>query len=301
MKPIYIKHKDIDIKKWNSCIQNSHNKMIYGYYWYLKITSCNFDAIIYPDYSAVMPLPYKKKVGLKYIVKPTFVQQLGVFCKTHLSKSALNLFLRQAMRNFLYIDTNLNYSLIPDINIGKKFLFVSKKNFILNLNITYDELYKNFNTNTKRNIKKSRKENFKISYTLYIREFLEFKMKNSKIEFTVQMQEVFTELLKYITQNGHYKYIEIRNEKNEIIAASFFIVDKSRAYYIFSASNDEGKKKNASFLIMDNFIREFSDKNIILDFEGSNIPGLERYFKGWGAYEQNYYNFKYSKFNFLIK
>ena len=38
-----------------------------------------WDALVEDDYVSVMPLPYRKKMGVTYIFPPTMTQQLGVF------------------------------------------------------------------------------------------------------------------------------------------------------------------------------------------------------------------------------
>ncbi len=75
----YLKHKDIDKNKWDECINEAPNGLIYGMSWYLDRVCPGWDALVSDDYEAVMPLPWKQKMGLKYVYHPLFAQQLGVF------------------------------------------------------------------------------------------------------------------------------------------------------------------------------------------------------------------------------
>ena len=62
----YKRHKEIDFKKWDNCIESAINRNIYATTWYLDLVCKNWDALILNDYEAVMPLPWNKKWGVKY-------------------------------------------------------------------------------------------------------------------------------------------------------------------------------------------------------------------------------------------
>jgi hypothetical protein len=75
----YKKREEIDIAKWDQCIEKSSNGLIYAYSFYLDHTADNWDALILNDYEAVMPLPWRKKFQFYYLYQPTFTAQLGIF------------------------------------------------------------------------------------------------------------------------------------------------------------------------------------------------------------------------------
>ena len=59
----YIQHEEIDKAKWDSCIANAGNSLIYGYTWWLDNISPGWHALVLNDYDAVMPLTWRKKYG----------------------------------------------------------------------------------------------------------------------------------------------------------------------------------------------------------------------------------------------
>src|SRR3990172_7490113 len=89
----YLKHSEIDKPKWDKCIQNSSNGLIYAYSWYLDFVSPNWQALVRGDYEYVMPLTCKKKYGINYLHQPFFAQQLGVFSSAVLSDYDVDEFL----------------------------------------------------------------------------------------------------------------------------------------------------------------------------------------------------------------
>ena len=60
--PKYIESKNIDKSRWDQCVSSSKSPLVYGYSWYLDLVSPEWCGIIMEDYSAVMPLPVKKKI-----------------------------------------------------------------------------------------------------------------------------------------------------------------------------------------------------------------------------------------------
>ena len=77
----YIKRKAINISKYNHCISTASNSKIYARSEYLDTVAENWDALVFDDYKAVMPLVWKSKFGLKYVYPPCWTQQLGIFYK----------------------------------------------------------------------------------------------------------------------------------------------------------------------------------------------------------------------------
>ena len=79
--------------------------------------------------------------------------------------------------------------------------------------------------------------------------------------------------------------------KDELLCAGFFIRYKSRIYYMFGASNPEGKKKGATTYLIDSVIKEFSNSDFIFDFEGSNIDSIASFYRSFGSDKTEYYKY----------
>jgi hypothetical protein len=70
--------------------------------------------------------------------------------------------------------------------------------------------------------------------------------------------------------------------------------------FLLSASNDRGKELRGMFLVLDTFIQMHAGDINMLDFEGSNISSIARFFQGFGAkariYQRVSFQNKTSKF-----
>ena len=89
----YVKRKDIDAQKWDECISNSPNGIIYAYVFYLDCMADQWDALVYNDYEAIMPLTWRKKYGVAYLYQPFFTQQSGIFSQQPVTASIIAAFL----------------------------------------------------------------------------------------------------------------------------------------------------------------------------------------------------------------
>ncbi|HTN35494.1 MAG TPA: hypothetical protein VL053_00380, partial [Arachidicoccus sp.] len=75
----YLTRSDLNVNQWDSLVRDSANGRAYALSFYLDtMTGGNWNAVVLGDYEAILPLPFRKKWGLKLIANPAFSQQLGI-------------------------------------------------------------------------------------------------------------------------------------------------------------------------------------------------------------------------------
>lgn len=82
------------------------------------------------------------------------------------------------------------------------------------------------------------------------------------------------------------------DSKNILCAAAFFLFEGHRVTHLNAISTDEGKKIRAMFRIIDHFIQEHAGSLLTLDFEGSMIRGIAKFYEGFGPATERYYFLK---------
>ena len=293
MNITYLKHKDIDLKLWDACIINSVNQLIYAESWYLDLVCPDgWDALVLENYQAVMPLPLKSKLGLSYIQQPIWTQQLGVFSITDITEELVSQFIKSVPKKFKVISSNLNYN-----NSCNQLPLISKSNLVLSMKLPYEEIRTSYSSNTKRNINKAAKKEIELDFNYskigdfiaFIKSTLETPLPEND---TIILNQIITESL--MSDNG---FIITATQNNKITAACFILKSSNRLIYRVARSNNEGKENKAMFLIVDELIRKYSDSNYVLDFEGSEIKGIARFYQSFGGEKQPYYYLK--KYNLL--
>jgi len=285
----YLEHTEIDFVKYDKCIADSDNTMIYAYSWYLDIVSEGWGVMLLDDYEMVMPITHRKKYGISYIFLPSWVQQLGIFSAINIKEEIINDFLKSIPRKFKLVDVLFNYN----NSFSSKHVSI-RDNFILHLNHPYKLLFEGYNKLRKRSIKKAQKLNLTIEKTDNATSMINLFKENKGAE--LKRDESDYKLLNQLILRGvEQQKVEILRvaDKNENVQGGVvFFKDKNRIIYLFSVVNKEGKEGQAITLIIDHIILKYSNSNMILDFEGSMVPNIAKFFKSFGALPEKYYHYK---------
>ena len=260
---------------------NSPNGLIYAQSWYLDAMSPGWEAIIYKDYEAIMPLTRKRKMGIHYLSQPPFSQQLGIISPGPLDYKIIRRFIEIAAEKFSFIEINLNF--LNEYEGGLK-----KCNLILDLTPSFDQITNNFRKDL---VNKSSGSNLMIEisedYRGVISLFKEYYQENIP-----QLNEKdfvnFSQVCRILIKKSRLLVRKVLNKEKKVLASALFFKDEKRIYYIMSATSPEGRKCSANAFLLYEIIKEFSGSHYIFDFEGSSIPSIQFFFKKFGPVEQSY-------------
>ncbi len=281
-------HQDIDMQKWDNCIANSVNSLPYAWSWYLDTVCHGWDALIADDYKAVFPLTGRKKGGISYLYQPPFTQQLGLFSGELITDELLNKFLKAIPGKYRLVEINLNKLNSPDRNA---FHVQDNLNLELELISPYEDLRKAYSKNLLRNLKKAGKSQLTVIRGINPSEVIRLFRMNRGRDIRNLTDDDYIKLDQLIYKMSRKGIAEVRGvftERNSMCAAAVFIKTPDRIIFLFSGLNEEGKQISAMPLLIDNVIRDYSGKNMIFDFEGSNDKNLARFYKSFGAGESWY-------------
>jgi len=286
----HLQHKHIDFRKWDDTILSSANHLGYAYSWYLDIVSPGWEALVTDDYEFIMPLPVKRKYKIPYLVQPVLTQQLGIFSKNEISDEVIQLFIK----NIPYYSYELNMN---ERNFNAE---VTKlPNYVLKLNDPYENIQHKYSKNTVRNIEKAQKNNVRIVDKIEIEEFISLFSQVNPNAIAV-IKSTYRAILTTGTKNKMITISGAYNTKDELIAGICHFFTGKRIVCLLPVSNAEAKKTSAMFLLIDSLIRTFAETDRIVDFEGSQIEGIARFYRGFGATDQPYYLLKKFRPDFLV-
>ena len=283
-----IKHtprNEIDISKWDACIDASPNGLVYAYSYYLDAMSKNWDALIVGDYETVMPLTWNKKYGIYYLYQPAFTASLGVFGK-NITERLVKEFIQAIPKQFRLIEIALNAGNTLSFSTGVSM----RSNYILDLNKSYEELYNVYRDNIKRNIKKSVQLGCRYETNINVDEVIALSKEQMQKVSNVSIGDYknFKSLYQLLHQKGKAITTAIYSPENNLLASAVYFFSHNRAYYIMVGNHPNGKTLGASHYLIDRFIHEHANQNLLLDFEGSDIRNLAFFYSSFGASVETY-------------
>ena len=297
----YLKHTEIDKTKWDDCLSQSFNGIIYAYSWFLDIVCPYWEGLVEGDYEFIMPLTKGRKYGINYLFPPYFTQQLGVFSKKIVSESKVVEFLNTIPADIKFIEINLNvHNNISSSSISTKQNLTHE----LSLQNSYETIFNSYYGNTKRNLKKAEKNNLIVSGNILPEDVIKMFRENKGKEVSnlkSKQYKILNALIKECASRNKLESIGITTPDGKLCAGGFFVESNGKWIFIFSCSTKETKSKGAMFLLIDSFIKKHSNRNQVLDFEGSNNKNLAQFYKCFGSKENVYLQVKINKLPALIR
>jgi hypothetical protein len=288
----YLSHKNIDFNKWDLCVGEAINSRIYANSWFLDRAAVDWDALVYGDYEYVMPLPVRIKLGIRYLYQPLYCQQLGIFPPPPPEVAVA--YFEDLQHRFSYMDIQLNSSNLPVRDL-KGVGFTGRKNFLLPVGAEYHAIEAAYSTNTRRNLSKAGAGRLSYAEGIPMEAYLDFKQQNLPVKISKEGMQKLKSIIAYCLYKGIGEIEGVYSADNNLCAAVFFCRWKERVIYMNAVSSEAGKESRAMFFLIDRFIQSVAGQDIAIDFEGSMIPGIARFFEGFGAAPEVYYQVKYNR------
>lgn len=272
---------------------------IYSRDWWLDIVCCKqqWDVLLATENDTVLAaLPYYKPCR-KVVSMPFYTQTMGPWFRPETSEKAYRQRLTQRQEILKQFCSELtgyssflqNFS--PEITDWLPFYWAgfqqtTRYTYILEPIQDKNRLWQQISTNIRRNITRA-KDKYQIAVRRNVPtdEFLEiqartFQRQHLPVPHGIKTLKRLIEICRQRKQGdiwGGY------DNEGRLHAAAFIVWQDSSAYYLAGGGNPDLRKSGAHSLVLWTAIQDvaaFTDK---FDFEGSMLPGVERFFREFGA------------------
>ena len=254
------------------------------------------------DISARFPIYKSKYLGKKTLGVPALTQTLGIYLeetgakiskKLEKNKKLINEIIQQLPPQYscnFYLDINNDY-VLPFIWAGFKVEAMFSYR-LENLN-DLDLVWKGFKENIRTDIRKAEKN-------VFVKE-------EDNIEVLIEMQKktflrqgrsfpLDENIIRRIDSAAGERHSKLllcaRDSEQRVHAAAYYVFDDNRCYYLMSGGDPLYRNSGATSLLLWEGIKKASERVDIFDFEGSMIEDIERFVRGFGAIQRNYYRVK---------
>lgn len=292
MKIRLLTREEIEAPKWNGCVHYAANSKIYGYTWYLDNVTSEWMGLVEGDYQSVFPLVWNDKLfKIKQLYQPYLCQQLGLFTVNVRSKERINQFLAAIPQEFKYWDIPLNDGNANVLKL-KEYQVTSQPNYLLHLDKPYEELQAAYSKNTKRNLKKAKNSNLYLTSNMQPDQFVA-TVKQAQEAKGVHHPDALYHTASRIVWNclhrGKGVITAAYNTDKELCAAIFFMFDGAALINLLNVTTAKGKEIGAMAYLLDATIQREAGSHRYIDFEGSSVEGIARFYESFGAKNQPYY------------
>jgi len=304
----FLESAQIDRAAWDACVQAA-GRTAYGFSWYLDTVCEHWGGLVLGAYEAVFPLPWKSRAGLRWLYTPFFCQQLGVYARPigHPEQAATlpptGEWLHAIPRRFRKADL----SVAGPASLPTGWRSTERPNYILDLSLDADALRTNYESNTRRNLKKAHAAGLQTDHALNPEQLLALIRLHQGPKLPLLGEREYRRILDLMNQaQERGRAVLIRSfdpsQPAETLAGAFFLLAPRGPLYLFGTTTPAARQNGAMTQVFDRLIGDFSGKKgRFLDFEGSALPGLARFYQGFGAVQEPYYTLHMRRFPLLFK
>ena len=275
----------LDVQKYDTCISESQQSLVYAYSWYLDIVCDSWSVLVLDDYMAVMPIPYRKKYFIHYVYPPLWILQLGLFSKDR--KIKISEFIVYLNKKFRFIELRLN----SENSFTEKVSNLRVMNFQeLPLKKEMAEIRKSYQSDRRKDLKKADRYGLVGTWVDDPRPLIELFRRNVGQRTPEIQSRDYLNLEQLINSCIEKKKGELLSiyEKDQLVASAFFLKHQKTVTILCSSTDFSNRDHGANTFLIDLAIQKFKGEFDVFNFGGSSMESIAKYFFSFGSQQRNY-------------
>jgi len=264
----FLDSKHIDRARWEQ-LEMSKGAHFFSALSYLDAVAENWGAYILDDYRAAIVIPFKQRLGQRWVYQPLFFRAsewLGDW-----SESEKDQLVKQLKLDFSSGCFNV------DSKAGDDLCYQ-----ILAPSADFRTRYNKLAT---RMLKKGENSDLIVTNELHEDDFVALlvsELKGKADTWDANGQIVFKALMNNYQDKGQLRYFGLILH-GKLVGGIVTLVRENRMLYLKGSATVEAKKMGAMYLAMDKAIEEAMLSNRVFDFGGSRIDGVKRFNENLGG------------------
>jgi lipid II:glycine glycyltransferase (peptidoglycan interpeptide bridge formation enzyme) len=281
---------------WDEFVFKSENGSVFNSSFFLECFSQNFKILGYFRKNKLIAgtgFFIKKKFGIPYVSVFPLIPYSGVVFQKSSKRYSNDLSeKKKIIRDIGGYFKKYYYSYLrfaPGFDDIQGFLLENYKpeikyTYILEMD-SLGKIWKNFDTNRKGDIRSAEKNKIRIEITedfsrLFRLVEKTFKRKNKKIKY----RKYAFSINRVLSEKRLCRSFIAVDEKGRDVAGVYIVFDNSKAYFLLSGYDEGYNQRGAESLALWEAIKFCKKQGLKeFDFEGSMIPGVEKFLRKFGG------------------
>ncbi|MFN3528686.1 MAG: GNAT family N-acetyltransferase [Bacteroidia bacterium] len=288
----YISHKSLDPVEWDSQLHGQPGSSIYMLSTYLDEIAPSW-GYLQSDQGVRFPICIQKKWGIRQIRQPLFSQHFSPIYPPNNSEFELSSLLK-AISDLAPL-ADIQIDLPAPISLPKGWKNHERITYRLPLPEKADQLQKAYSSHHRRILKKN--EDIQLGPSKNQEDFIQL-LKTEMPTLTGLRAEQFEVVNRLVTWLSIKRRGQLftATDGDQLLAACYILHSGNRLLYQWAVSSASGKQRQAMHRLIDHVLCEYAGSGLEFDFEGSMLPGLQRFYAGFGAKPYLYMRLTHSKF-----
>lgn len=314
---IRLKGDAIPATEWDAFIRNSPQGGIFHLHGYANIIAPGWEALIVKEkekWMAVLPFLPNHKFGFLRSLQPRFSQYWGVCFLPDTKTSYESLSSKKAILDLLIPEVSSIQHIVwhfspafdyPLPFFWNKFSLENRYTFQLDLSIPGETIHASMASTIRRYLRKGNALNVEESTDpdILIR-LLRLQQRNGHeiIGSNDKDWDTVSKLIRYLTSSGNGRMYVVKTTEGSVAAAGLFARFGGIGTYLLGTYDPDLNNRSAMPTMMWHSIcTEQAAGMKIFDFEGSMIPGVERFFRRMGGRPVPYLKVERNELPYLLR
>lgn len=278
--------KFIDLEKL-AVLRKKHSTDPFCQSYYFNAVCDNFVALVLNDYQGILLVPYRQFGPWRWALTPLFYrysQWLGCW-STEDQKQALELLAQK----FKFGDLNLGKTEV--ISTSKIHQELDAKQYLV----------EKCNSQARRMIRKAEGQGVQFTNDLDVSNFISFLDRELSDRVEGMTPKAMAQLKSLLIQlnDAHKLHFEGAIIGGELIGGILIVEVQGRHLYLKGTATNDAKRIGVYYLLMHRAILRARKAQVIFDFGGSEVDGVARFNRNFGAYDMTYSNFSWGNKPYL--
>jgi hypothetical protein len=235
-----------------------------------------------------------KKSVFKFIISPPYAPDIDLFfinpAESVVGKNSFNKDVLEVVSQYFeslnvpYININLPSPIIDTQPfIWKGYTSRTRYSYLIDLSLSKEKLWDNLSSEKRKSVNKAVKDGLQIKASMDKELIYSLVMKSLERNDVAKNKTIVKNILfKFSNETNSFGFVAY--DKDKPVGATFCLVNKTKAVYLFGGFDAENKHHGAGVSCMWESILKAKELGLKhFDFEGSMDPKIERYFREFGG------------------